>query len=110
MNDAVTSDIVSNRFITLYNKLRDALPRAQIVYVSMKPSPSRQHLMEEIAAANAAIRNFLKNKPKTSYVDIWDDMLDEEGKPRKELFLQDMLHMNEKGYAIWQKAIAPHLK
>lgn len=110
MNDTVTSDIVSNRFITLYNKLRDALPRAQIVYVSMKPSPSRQHLMEEIAAANAAIRNFLKNKPKTSYVDIWDDMLDEEGKPRKELFLQDMLHMNEKGYAIWQKAIAPHLK
>ena len=110
MNDTVTSEIVSNRFITLYNKLRDALPRTEIVYVSMKPSPSRQYLMEELAAANAAIRNFLKNKRKTSYVDIWDDMLDEEGAPRKELFLKDMLHMNEKGYAIWKKAIAPHLK
>ena len=110
MNDTVTSEIVSNRFVTLYTKLRDALPRANIVYVSMKPSPSRQHLMDEIAAANAAIRDFLKNKQRTSYVDIWDDMLDEEGAPRKELFLKDMLHMNEKGYAIWQKAIAPHLK
>ena len=110
MNDTVTSEMVSKRFITLYNKLRDALPRTEIIYVSMKPSPSRQHLMDEMAAANTAIKIFLKNKANTSYVDIWHDMLDEEGVPRKELFLKDMLHMNEKGYAIWQKAIAPQLK
>jgi lysophospholipase L1-like esterase len=110
MNDSVTSEIVANRFITLHNKLREALPRTNIVYVSMKPSPSRQHLMGKIAAANATIRNFLKKKRQTAYVDIWNRMLDERGAPRKDLFLSDMLHMNEKGYAIWQKAIRPYLK
>ena len=27
----------------------------------------------------------------------------------QELFVEDDLHMNAKGYAIWQKAIAPYL-
>jgi lysophospholipase L1-like esterase len=94
MNDTVTSDIVVNRFITLYKKLRDALPRTEILYVSIKPSPSRQHLMSKMAAANTAIRKFLKSQRRTAFVDIW----------------HNMLHMNEKGYAIWQKALEPHLK
>jgi len=110
MNDTVTSKIVSDRFITLFDQLRKELPSTEIVFVSMKPSPSRQRLMTEIDAANDAIRNFLQSKKRAAYVDIWDDMLDKNGAPRKELFLKDMLHMNAAGYAIWQKAIAPHLK
>ena len=109
-NDTVTSKIVTDRFITLFNLLRKELPRTEIVFVSMKPSPSRQRLMTEIDATNDEIRNFLQSKKRAAYVDIWDDMLDKNGEPRKELFLKDMLHMNAAGYAIWQKAIAPHLK
>lgn len=109
-SDTVTSKTVTDRFVTLFNLLRKELPRTEIVFVSMKPSPSRQRLMTEIEAANDAIRDFLQSKKRAAYVDIWDDMLDKNGAPRKELFLKDMLHMNEAGYAIWQKAIAPHLK
>jgi lysophospholipase L1-like esterase len=36
-------------------------------------------------------------------------MIDDEGKPRPDLFLDDNLHMNKTGYAIWQKLIEPHL-
>lgn len=110
MNDTVTSEIVTNRFIKLFDILRKDLPKAEIVFVSMKPSPSRQRLMTEIASANAAIRDFLKSKPRTAFVNIWDDMLDMDGEPREELFLKDMLHMNSAGYAIWQKALMPYLK
>ena len=109
-NDTVTSKIVTERFITLFNLLSKELPRTEIVFVSMKPSPSRRHLMTEVDAANDEIRNFLQSKKRAGYIDIWDDMLDKNGEPRKELFLKDMLHMNAAGYAIWQKAIAPHLK
>jgi lysophospholipase L1-like esterase len=37
-------------------------------------------------------------------------MLDTEGEPIKEIFTDDSLHMNEKGYAIWQKEIKPYLR
>ena len=36
-------------------------------------------------------------------------MLGEDGKPRRELFVGDGLHLNAKGYALWTKVVAPHL-
>jgi lysophospholipase L1-like esterase len=36
-------------------------------------------------------------------------MLTSNGKPMQELFVEDSLHMNAKGYAIWQKLIQPAL-
>ena len=109
MSDTVTSEMVVDRFRQLFNLLRREIPRAKITFVSMKPSPSRQRLMQEMARANTSIRDFLMNQRRASYVDIWDAMLDEQASPRPELFLQDMLHMNEEGYDIWQEALEPHL-
>lgn len=109
-NKAVTSEIVTGRFKQLFHLLRKEIPRAEIIFVSMKPSPSRQHLMPQMAEANASIKSFLKSKRNARFVNIWDPMLDQSGLPRKELFLKDMLHMNEDGYAIWRKALEPHLK
>ena len=109
MADTVTSEIVVDRFRKLFTLLRQEIPRARITFVSMKPSPSRQRLMTEIAAANESIRDFLNDQRRASYVDIWKAMLNEQGEPRPELFLKDMLHMNEQGYTIWQTALEPHL-
>jgi lysophospholipase L1-like esterase len=58
---------------------------------------------------NMLIGNFLKKQKHTGFVDVYKEMIDDEGKPIKELFLEDNLHMNKKGYAIWQKLIEPYL-
>jgi lysophospholipase L1-like esterase len=36
-------------------------------------------------------------------------MLNAAGEPMPQIFIADSLHMNAKGYAIWQKAIIPYL-
>jgi lysophospholipase L1-like esterase len=36
-------------------------------------------------------------------------MLKADGTPMTDIFLEDNLHMNAKGYAIWQKIIEPYL-
>lgn len=110
MTDTVTSEIVVERFKKLFTLLRKELPRADILYISIKPSPSRRRLMSKMAEANTAISKFLKKKPNAAFINIWDQMLDRNGEPRKDLFLKDMLHMNASGYAIWRKAVEPHLK
>jgi lysophospholipase L1-like esterase len=114
-NDLASSDTVSartvyNRFIQLFNLIRNRLPNVPIMYVSMKPSPSRQLLMPKMREGNALIQKFLKTKKQTGFIDVYKDMIDDEGKPRTELFLDDNLHMNKSGYAIWKKAIGPYLK
>ncbi|MBO9571132.1 MAG: G-D-S-L family lipolytic protein [Chitinophagaceae bacterium] len=105
----VTATDVLQRFTELFNMIRKDLPQANIVYVSVKPSPSREKYMHVMEDANIMIRQFLSSYPETVYVDVYHPMLDREGKPRPELFKEDSLHMNEKGYAIWRDAITPHL-
>jgi lysophospholipase L1-like esterase len=107
--DTVTVKMVEQRFITLFNMIRAKLPEVQITYVSMKPSPSRWHLAEKMISGNAIIWEFLSKQKNTSFVNIWDDMLNKDNEPDSSLFIQDMLHMNAKGYQIWQKKIKPEL-
>lgn len=106
----VPADSVLARFEKLFNIIRTKYPKVSVVYVSIKPSPSRQHLMPEMVKANKMISDFLKKKKGTKFIDIYPLMLDAQGNPRKELFVEDMLHMNASGYAIWIKAIKPYLK
>ncbi len=107
-SDTVTSMIVLKRFQTLFKTIREQLPQVPIVFVSIKPSPSRARLLEEMQNANALIKAFLAGQPNTGFVDVFDKMM-RKGKIRKDLFRDDMLHMNAKGYAIWRKSIKPYL-
>ncbi|HLG38042.1 MAG TPA: GDSL-type esterase/lipase family protein [Chitinophagaceae bacterium] len=109
-SDTVTAKIVYNRFRQLFNLIRSMFSNVSIIYISMKPSPSRQLLMGKMREGNSLIRSFLKSKKQTGFVDIYKEMIDDEGKPRPELFGDDNLHMNKNGYAIWKKAIEPYLK
>ena len=108
-SENVTGEIVFKRFVTLFNLIIKKLPDVQVVFISLKPSPSRWQLRQKMITANTEIKNFLRKKSKTVFVDVYHKMLGEDGKPIKEIFLDDSLHMNAKGYAIWKKLIEPYL-
>ena len=108
-SDKITPDSVLNRFKKLFTLIREQLPNTSIAFVAIKPSPSRQQLMPKMQEANSLIENFLKDKKNTAFIDVYHKMLNQDGTPMKDIFLEDELHMNAKGYAIWQKAIQPYL-
>ena len=91
------------------DKVHAALPETKIVFVSIKPSPSRWKLREKALEANSLIREEIEKGQGQVFVDVWTPMLGEDGTPRAELFLKDQLHMNDIGYEIWTKLIEPHL-
>lgn len=97
-------------FKDVYNTISSRLPNTQIYIISAKPSPSRLSLVPEMKKMNSYIKNYLQNQENGAYVDVFTPMLNKEGEPDKKLFLEDMLHMNKKGYAIWTKAIKPYLE
>ncbi|MFC3561987.1 GDSL-type esterase/lipase family protein [Pedobacter jamesrossensis] len=108
VDDKVTADTVLNRTIILYKAIRAKLPTTPILYISIKPSPSRDKFRDKVIGANALIRKFLATEKNTAFVDVFPSML-KDGKGRRELYVSDMLHMNAQGYAIWKKAIQPYL-
>lgn len=109
-SETVTVDMVIDRFKSLFMLIRAKYPKVPIAFVSMKPSPSRKHLMKKYEVANEIISLWLKEKKKTKYIDVFHSMLDKDGQPMADIFLADNLHMNAKGYAIWKKLIKPALK
>lgn len=108
-SDQITADSVLNRFEKLFSLIRKHLPNTSIAFVSIKPSPSREKLMPEMQQANSLIKNFLKHQKNAAFIDVYHAMLNKDGTPDKSLFIEDELHMNEKGYHIWQKIIQPYL-
>jgi lysophospholipase L1-like esterase len=107
-DDRATADTILNRTKKLYHLIRAKLPTVPIAYISMKPSPSRDKYQDKARAANALIRDFLSKEQNTVFIDIFSPMI-KDGKSRPELFVEDMLHMNAKGYAIWEAAVRPYL-
>ena len=107
--DSISAGIVFNRFKQLFDLIRSQMPKVDIAYVSMKPSPSRQKFWPKILEANLSIKNFLKTKKHTAFIDVYYKMFNKDATVMNDIFLEDNLHMNAKGYAIWQKAIAPYL-
>ncbi|MEO6915232.1 MAG: GDSL-type esterase/lipase family protein [Chitinophagaceae bacterium] len=108
-SDTIDSKIVSDRFISLFRLIRNRLPKAQIVYVSMKPSPSREKFWKTFVQGNQIIKNYIWTQPNATYVDVTAKMMGPDGKPMKEIFTSDMLHMNQDGYKIWQSVLLPYL-
>jgi lysophospholipase L1-like esterase len=103
------ADTVFERFKTLFELIRHDLPGENIAFISMKPSPSRMKHFSEFEKANLLIQTYLSLQSHAAFIDVYHKMLKADGSVMKELFLEDMLHMNAKGYAIWQKAITPYL-
>jgi lysophospholipase L1-like esterase len=85
------------------------LPKARIVYISIKPSPSRWKLVDKSRQANELIAAHCKSDERLVYVDVTAAMLGADGKPKAELFRGDGLHLNAKGYEIWASLLKPHL-
>lgn len=85
----------------LFERLEATFPNVVILYVSIKPSPSREPLWPAFREANARFREECAKRPNRVFVDIVPAMLGADGRPFPEIWLQDRLHMNEKGYALW---------
>lgn len=109
-SDTITPQIVFERFKTLHSIIRTHLGnKIPVMYVSIKPSVARWSMEEKFVAANSLIRNFINKQKNTQFLDVHSAMLDTSGMVYKDIFIADKLHMNAKGYAIWQKIIAPTL-
>jgi hypothetical protein len=105
-----TPETVLRDFQALAAKVHQALPETRLVFIGVKPSPSRWKIREQMERANRLIAAECARDRRDVFVDVWRPMLDANGEPRRELFVADMLHMNPMGYAIWTPLVAAAIK
>jgi len=86
-------------------KVRSRLPAVPIIYISIKPSPSRWQTADKMRAANRLVAEAQRGDVNQKFVDVFTPMLGADGKPRAQLFRDDRLHMNEQGYKMWAEML-----
>jgi lysophospholipase L1-like esterase len=99
---------VLGSFRDLTRKLDTHLGPIPFAFISIKPSPARGPLIDSIRTANEMIRRELTLRPNTQYIDVFGPMLGPEGRPRRELYSEDGLHLSPAGYRLWADRILLH--
>lgn len=94
----------------LFARIHEALPDTHIVYIAIKPSLARWHLVGKMRAANSLIRDYAAEDGRIEFLDVDKPMLGPDGKPREELFVKDGLHLSREGYDLWDRLIRPYLR
>ena len=102
------------RVLTDYQKfvarVHRKYPRVPFVFIPIKPSLSRWHLWPQMRRANGLVEEYSAGDPTLFYADVVGPMLGSDGRPRKELFIEDGLHLNADGYALWTRILKPILR
>lgn len=91
------------------NLVKKSDPETEIIYIPIKPSISRWIFWEKMQQTNQKIRNYSETNPKLHTIDMALPILNEAGQPDPSLFIEDGLHLSEKGYQLWVKILRPLL-
>lgn len=105
INKGKSAEIVVVDYQKFVAKIHAALPKTQIVFLPIKPSVARWKKWPKMKKANQAIEALSRKNPRLSYLDTVSPMMGSDGKPMSDIFKDDGLHLNDKGYRIWNKVV-----
>jgi lysophospholipase L1-like esterase len=95
-------------FIALMHKMQRYLPGVPLTFLSIKVSPARWNLRDDIQRTNNLIRAEIANWPTAHFVDMTTPLLDSQaGIPQRVYFQADGLHLSPAGYAAWRDVLLP---
>lgn len=88
--------------------LQQRNPNMEIVLISAKPSIARWNYRGRYRRLNRKLDKLAAKNEKIDFVDVWYPMLDNR-KVKQDIFIEDGLHMNDKGYDIWYDVIKNYM-
>jgi lysophospholipase L1-like esterase len=90
-------------FETLLAKRAKYLPGVHFTFISIKPSPARFHLLHRIRLVNRYVKERFEELDNVTYLDLHRYMFTADGVADASLYLEDGLHLNTNGYALWRE-------
>ncbi len=101
---------VAADFDRLLKLVRADLPTTPLIVIGCKPSLKRWALIQQQRELNRLLAERCEKDGHAKLLDIEKPMLGDDGQPKADLFREDMLHLNDKGYALWNSLLAPHVQ
>lgn len=89
--------------------IRKQFPDTPLFWIAITPTSSRWSVWPQIREANNLIKDYCDKQHNLYFIATENAFLNEEGKPRNEYFVSDLLHLNEDGYMLWTGIIKNEL-
>lgn len=105
-----SNDQVYEDYLEFTDRLTNDFTDVKLVFVPIKPSSSRWDKWPQMKRANERIKDHIDQNENFYYVDMATPILGADGTPDDSLFLDDQLHLNDRGYAKWNEVIGPVLE
>ncbi len=106
--DAKPQDILKMaQFIK--KKIRDKYPQTPVFWIAISPTNARIKAWPQVQEANSLVKKMCERSANFHFITTDYAYLDKDGKPIKNLFVEDQIHLNADGYAIWTKIIKKEL-
>jgi lysophospholipase L1-like esterase len=103
--ERVLEDI--QRFLAIAREVAPAVP---VYLLSLQLTPSRRRGWARVRRVNDRLAQLAHGSGgSVRYVDLASAVLDASGRPRRELFVLDGIHMNPAGYKLWTAVLRPQL-
>jgi lysophospholipase L1-like esterase len=96
---------IAEQFSAIVAKIHAALPKTRVYVIGVKPSVSRWDVWPVSVEANVLLKAIADKDPLVEYIDVATTMLQPDGKVMTDIFVEDNLHLNPKGYKIWSAAV-----
>lgn len=100
-----SAEQVVTAFRCFADRTWSGLGEVPILFVGMTPTPARWAMWDTTNAANQEIAALAEAHPGLHYIDIPSLFLATGSPPDPGLFVDDGLHLNAEGYALWTGAI-----
>ncbi|MGX7685745.1 GDSL-type esterase/lipase family protein [Flectobacillus roseus] len=95
----------------LFEKVKERYGDIHCSYVSIKPSPIRWYLNDQVKYTNMIIKNEIeaRQNPYWHFVNIYDNYLGYDNRPNPQYYENDGLHFNTQGHNILKEILLKHL-
>lgn len=101
----IPNDLIMQHVREGINRIHAEFPEARIYLLTVKPSVARVASWQVASELNQRYRALAASDPRIHLIDVATPFLDADGKVLTDIFVEDNLHLNEKGYDIWAAAV-----
>ena len=101
----VSPETIGGQLTEIISKIHAALPDTRVYVLSVKPSLARVNVWDKAQETNNAHKKIVTGDERLHFIDVATPFLKANGTVMDDVFVDDGLHLNDKGNRIWATAI-----
>jgi len=100
----VSPETIAGQLNKIVSKIHATLPDTRVYVLSVKPSLAQVNVWDKAQETSALYREIVADDDRLHFIDVATPFLKADGAVMDDVFVDDGLHLNDKGNGIWATA------